>query len=56
MERGMAVFGSSDYDWEIDLNHQAVMAKKTLEPMEEERRSILERKGWRERREREEGG
>jgi hypothetical protein len=32
------------------------MARKTLELMEEERRSILERKGWRERREREEGG
>ena len=56
MERGMAVFGSSDYDWEIDLNHRAVMARKTLELMEEERRSILERKAWRERLEREEGG
>jgi hypothetical protein len=44
LERGMARFGSSDYDGEIDLDHQAVLARTTLALMEEERRSILARK------------
>lgn len=54
LERGMAAFGSLDYDWEIDLNHQAVMARKTLALMEEERASILARARMRKERERRE--
>jgi hypothetical protein len=41
-------FGSSDYDWEIDLNHQAEIARKTVALMEDERRSLIARKEMRE--------
>lgn len=34
MERGFSRFGSSDYDFEIDLNHQAKLARETLARME----------------------
>jgi hypothetical protein len=57
MERGMSAFGTSDYDWEIDLHHRAVLARKTLALMEEERQSILARtrkRAEREERERQE--
>ena len=43
VERAMAGVGSSSYDFEIDLNSQAVMARKTLALMEQERRSIVTR-------------
>lgn len=43
MERGMASFGSADYDSEIDLNNQAKMSRETLALMEKERRSIIAR-------------
>ena len=42
-ERAFPPFGSLDDDFEIDLNHQAELARRTLASMEEERRSIRAR-------------
>jgi hypothetical protein len=44
MERSMTRFDMADYDFEIDLNHQAEMARRTLVLMQNERQSILARR------------
>jgi hypothetical protein len=49
-ERAMGRFGTSDYDFEIDLNRQAEMARKTLAMLEDERQSIRARAALREQR------
>ena len=50
IEGASFAFGSLDDDFEIDLNHQAELARRTLASMEEERRSIRARNRMREER------
>jgi hypothetical protein len=53
-ERGMARFGSLEYDEIVDWIHAGEMAAKTLELLEEERSSIESRSAMRDRRRRRE--
>jgi hypothetical protein len=39
----MTRFGSADYEFEIDLNHRAEMARRTLALMAEDSQSTLTR-------------
>ena len=55
MEIAVARFGSSDYDYEIDLAHSAKMARVTLESMEHEKSSILTRREMAQAKQRGEG-
>jgi len=55
LEIAVARFGSSDYDYEIDLAHSAKMARVTLESMEDEKSSILTRREMVQAKQREEG-
>ena len=55
LEIAVARFGSSDYDYEIDLAHSAKMARVTLESMEDEKSSILTRREMAQAKQRGEG-